>query len=213
MKILRVMVIADDPLARAGLAAMLEASGIVQVIGQRGVQAGLVDDLWLYRPEVVVWDMGWEITHAGLESLHRTLECDPPLECSIVLLAPDQTPVSSLYVSGLRGILPRGIDTEHLTLALQAVVHGLAVFDPEWLPAADPRPGDSVELPHEALTPREIEVLHLITEGLSNKAIARQLGISDHTVKFHITALMQKLGAQSRTEVVVRAVRSGLIML
>jgi DNA-binding NarL/FixJ family response regulator len=65
----------------------------------------------------------------------------------------------------------------------------------------------------EALTPRELEVLQLLAEGLPNKAIARQLNISDHTVKFHVNAIMSKLNAQSRTEAVVQATRLGLILL
>jgi len=63
------------------------------------------------------------------------------------------------------------------------------------------------------LTPREQEVLQLLAEGLPNKAIASQLSISEHTVKFHVNAIMGKLGAQSRTEAVTRATRAGLILL
>ena len=65
----------------------------------------------------------------------------------------------------------------------------------------------------EPLTPRELEVLHLLAEGLPNKTIARRLAISDHTVKFHVNALLGKLQAQSRTEAVVRASRAGLVVL
>ncbi|MBI1880571.1 MAG: response regulator transcription factor, partial [Chloroflexi bacterium] len=63
------------------------------------------------------------------------------------------------------------------------------------------------------LTPRELEVLQLLAEGLPNKAIARRLDISDHTVKFHVNAILSKLSAQSRTDAVVRATRLGLILL
>jgi DNA-binding NarL/FixJ family response regulator len=65
----------------------------------------------------------------------------------------------------------------------------------------------------DALTPRELEVINLIAEGLPNKTIAGRLGISEHTVKFHVNAILTKLGAQSRTEAVVRATRMGLIAL
>jgi DNA-binding NarL/FixJ family response regulator len=65
--------------------------------------------------------------------------------------------------------------------------------------------------PDEALTPREIDVLELLTEGLPNKAIARRLGISDQTVKFHVAAICGKMGAANRTEVVRRAIRRGLV--
>ncbi len=75
---------------------------------------------------------------------------------------------------------------------------------------ADLTPTEGVE---EALTPREVEVLELLAEGLANKAIAGRLGISDQTVKFHVAAIMGKLGASNRTEAVRRAVRRGVISL
>jgi DNA-binding NarL/FixJ family response regulator len=65
----------------------------------------------------------------------------------------------------------------------------------------------------EPLTPREMEVLQAMADGLSNKQIARQLGISEHTVKYHVNTILGKMGAQSRTEAVVRATRAGVLML
>jgi DNA-binding NarL/FixJ family response regulator len=78
-----------------------------------------------------------------------------------------------------------------------------------------PRPGSDLEaaVAPEALTPREIQVLALLAEGLSNKSIAVQLGISDQTVKFHVAAIIGKLGAANRTEAVRRGLRRGLIAL
>jgi len=94
-----------------------------------------------------------------------------------------------------------------------AAAHGLVVLDPSLVnPVLEARDPSSASLVEE-LTPRELEVLGLLAEGLPNKAIARRLGISDHTVKFHVNAVLGKLGAQSRTEAVVRATRLGLILL
>jgi DNA-binding NarL/FixJ family response regulator len=89
----------------------------------------------------------------------------------------------------------------------------LVVIDPALCGAVMPSGEPSPEAPTEALTPRELDVLQLMAEGLANKAIAQKLGISDHTVKFHVNAIMSKLNAQSRTEAVVRATRLGLIIL
>ena len=77
----------------------------------------------------------------------------------------------------------------------------------------DRNAGESAGVPLEPLTPRELEVLGLLAEGLPNKAIARRLNISDQTVKFHVTAIYGKLGAANRTDAVRRAVRRGLVML
>jgi DNA-binding NarL/FixJ family response regulator len=80
------------------------------------------------------------------------------------------------------------------------------------LPAPAANPDDEAE-PVESLTPREIEVLELVAEGLPNKAVAARLGISDQTVKFHVASIAGKLGAANRTDAVRRAVRRGLITL
>ena len=76
-----------------------------------------------------------------------------------------------------------------------------------------PGPLEDDELPGEELTPREVEVLERVAEGLSNKAIADRLGISDQTVKFHVASISGKLGAVNRTDAVRRAVRKGLVTL
>jgi DNA-binding NarL/FixJ family response regulator len=81
------------------------------------------------------------------------------------------------------------------------------------LPVTRPVPGRDDLTAIEPLTPREIEVLELVTEGLSNKAIAERLGISDQTVKFHLASILGKLGASNRTDAVRRAVRLGLVTL
>ena len=97
--------------------------------------------------------------------------------------------------------------------AMVAVAQGLLVLDPR-LPVLEPPARDQSQ-PHVMgeLTPREQEVLRLVAEGLPNKSIADHLGISLHTVKFHVNAIMSKLGAQSRTEAVTRATRLGLLPL
>ena len=88
----------------------------------------------------------------------------------------------------------------------------MSVFDPAL--ALSPAPAHDPALAlAEDLTPRETEVLQLLADGLTNKAIAQRLGISDHTVKFHVNAILGKLGAQSRTEAVVRATQHGLLLL
>jgi DNA-binding NarL/FixJ family response regulator len=109
--------------------------------------------------------------------------------------------------------LLREASATRLQASLQAVSSGLVVCDEALGAALMPtRHADFMPL-MDALTPREFEVLRLVAEGLPNKIIAARLHISEHTVKFHVNALMGKLGAQSRTEAVVRATRLGLLLL
>ena len=89
----------------------------------------------------------------------------------------------------------------------------MSVFDPDVPPPAPAVTGQNRAQPAEDLTPRELDVLRLVAEGLPNKEIAHRLDISEHTVKFHVNALLRKLGAHSRTEAVTAATRSGLILL
>jgi DNA-binding NarL/FixJ family response regulator len=93
------------------------------------------------------------------------------------------------------------------------VQQGLVVLAPEFATAQLTLPPAASLPPGEALTPRELDVLQLLAEGLPNKTIADRLTISEHTVKFHVNALMGKLGAQSRTEAVVRAIRLGWLTI
>jgi DNA-binding NarL/FixJ family response regulator len=110
-------------------------------------------------------------------------------------------------------LLFRDVAPAPLLAALRAVARGLTVFDPALAALrATPRASAPTSTP-EGLTPREREVLTLLAEGLSNKAIADRLDISEHTAKFHVNAVLAKLGVQRRTEAVVRAARMGLVTL
>lgn len=110
---------------------------------------------------------------------------------------------------GVAGVLPRAARPCQIEAALRAAAAGLLVRLPASLPAPGFRGADDVP----ALTAREAEVLGAVGLGLSNKAIARRLGISVHTVKFHLEALFQKIGASSRAEAVVKGLRQGVIEL
>jgi DNA-binding NarL/FixJ family response regulator len=216
MSDVRVLIVADDPLARAGLAALLAAQPGCLVVGQVGEEADLPAAREVYRPEVLLWDLGWDRTPptaapavAGLEHLDELAEAGLP---AVVLLA-DEAQALDARLAGARGLVLRDTGAERLAAALAAAVQGLVVLDASLaaslLASRDPSSSTLVE----DLTPREQEVLRLLAEGLPNKAIALRLGISEHTVKFHVNAVLGKLGAQSRTEAVVRATRLGLILL
>jgi DNA-binding NarL/FixJ family response regulator len=201
MSDIRVLIVADDPLVRTGLAALLADRCVI--VGQ--VSADDDFALEVYRPDALLWDLGWE---SGLSSdrIADLSEDGPP----IVVLLPDNSDAAVFWSAGSRGLLRRDASGDRIAAALASAAQGLVVFDPALtldLPLLHPTP------PVEALTPREIDVLRLLAEGLPNKGIALRLDISEHTVKFHINALMSKLHAQSRTEAVVQAIRLGVIAL
>lgn len=205
---MRVMLVADDPLVRNGLAALLVDSPDCVVVGQAGLDTDIVAGTEVYRPDMLLCDLGWQ---AGLPT---RLECLAELRdrgvYSVVLL-PDAGPAAEAWQLGAQGLLMRQVETGRLVAAMRAVEQGLMVCDERiGMP-----PVTALETPADVdvLTPREHDVLVLLAEGLPNKIVADRLRISEHTVKFHVNAIMGKLGAQSRTEAVVLATRRGLILL
>jgi DNA-binding NarL/FixJ family response regulator len=114
-------------------------------------------------------------------------------------------------------ILPRNAMPGEIVVCIEAVAAGLCVLSPEMLARllAERKPARQTAsgLPFETLTLREIEVLAMLADGLGNKEIARQLDISDNTVKFHLSSIFGKLGATNRTEAVMLGMRYGFIMV
>lgn len=206
---IRVLVVADDQLTRAGLAAVVAGQPECTVVGQlAGAEfSSSVPDL--YAPDAVVWDLGWDSTSSP-RYFHLTQKTGLPT----VVLAPDRAQAAAAWYAGALGVLLRDVEGPALATALIAASQGLAVCDPELLSSARPAAGEGHwPLAGTSLTPRELEVLALLAEGLPNKSIARRLDISEHTVKFHVNAVLAKLDVQSRTEAAVRAARMGLITL
>ena len=207
---LQVLVIADNVLTRAGIAALLDNQDDLDVIGQL-TSDSLYDVADLYDPEVLLVDLGWDV-HAMLEAL-TDLSSDYP----VVALLNDEAQATAVFGTLARfstyGVLLSETDAELITTALTTAYTGLLVIDPALANAITASITTSTETLIESLTPREDEVLQLLAQGMTNKAIAHTLGITDHTVKFHVNAIMNKLNAQSRTEAVVQATRAGLIIL
>ena len=214
MDVVNILLVADDPLVRTSLVMMLTNTPGCIVVDhvdsatlieeyEEGISQGVID--------VIVWDLGWNPEEYLPEWRELPIVQDGFLP--IVVLLADNTPVTIAWTDSVRALLPRYSEAEKLQTAVQAAVQGLLVLDPTLAQAILPINNNEVDPLLTELTPREQDVLQLLTEGLTNKAIAQQLNISGHTVKFHVNAIMSKLNAQSRTEAVVRATRLGLIHL
>ncbi len=200
---LRVLVVSADPLARSALAQALLGEGL-DAVAQPGDPVALAAR---HRPEAALWDLGLD-GKAGLEALRQGL----PPEVPTVALLPAGVGAGEALAVGACGALPRDTRPEAVAAAVRAAALGLAVVEAAALAELGRAPA-AAEPGAEALTPREREVLALVVEGLSNKAIAQRLQISEHTAKFHVNAILTKLGAQRRVEAVVRAARLGLVDL
>jgi DNA-binding NarL/FixJ family response regulator len=199
----RVLVVSEDPLVRGGLASLLGGQPGIVLEGQ--VSPDELPEAAGSGAEVALWAVG-----AGPSGLERLADTGSHGVRVLAVLA-DDGQVPEALGAGARGIVRRDVEPSRLAAALRAVAQGLMVFDGDMAEAVlRPRP---VPAGHaEPLTPREQEVLELLAQGLSNKLIAARLGISDHTAKFHVNAILGKLGAQSRTEALAQAVRLGLVL-
>ncbi len=203
--IVRVAVVTEDPLLRRALTSLLPQDGHVHVVEDPA------------KAEVVLWDPGTD----GERALSRMREIRS-LGAPAVAVISGPEHLGPALAAGARGVVLRGEVGPELGAALNAVKRGLTVIDAALSPAliansAPPSPtartGELRPRGGGELTERERQVVALLTEGLSNKLIADRLGISDHTAKFHVNGVMAKLGAGTRTEAVVEAVRRGLVTL
>ena len=179
---IRVWIETASAVTRAGLESLLESTGAVELVESVSqAEAILTDEL--------------PSSDDGFEGLPRVVLSDERL-------------TTRLVAWGVRAVLPREAAPDQIAAALQAAAAGLVTLPVEisasMLPAA-------AEILEENLTPREIEVLEMLAEGWSNKQIAGHLKISEHTAKFHVNSILNKLGAGTRTEAVMRALRRGLV--
>ena len=196
---LRVAVVAAAPALRAGLGALLAADP--------GLQPVALDDLALASdvPDAVVIDysLGEPETASGLaEALPTT---------PLILIGADPATDGPGLADTPVAYLPMDIEAAPLAAAVRAVVAGLIVLDPVVAGSTRAQADTPASADSDLLTARELEVLHLVAEGYPNKSIAHELGISEHTAKFHVGSLLGKLGAASRTEAVTIATRRGIL--
>lgn len=206
----RVLIRAPSPVVKAGLDALLRAYPQIEVVEDISENAefsegALADSL----PDVILAEAD------DVESVEEVLE-NAETSVPVILLVRDPAGMwASADRSRIRAVLPDDASAPQIAAAIEAVALGLSVFGPEiveQLPSVRSANGLRERLP-ETLTPREIEVLRAMADGLANKEIAARLGVSENTVKFHVASVMGKLGASSRTEAVMIGVRLGIVLI
>lgn len=202
----RVLVLADAAARAATIEASLrEQSDLQVIVGRPRALRDLSEE---HDPAVVVLATTTARAASALATMAGALRAPP-----VVLLADDprRAWTAAARRAGVHAVLPSDAPAVQITAAITAARAGLLALPPDILrPATVSTVGGGQE---RALTPREREILEMMAEGLSNRLIARRLGISSYTVKFHVASLLAKLRAGSRTEAVTLGVRAGLISL
>ncbi len=195
---------------RAGLRTLLNTPDFL-IAGEAADNDQMLDSAELTAPQVIIYDLALDADEVlnTLWQLRRTLPGVPVLALSD---SPADPRTMRALQAGARGCLPKTATADELAMAVRQIAQGELVLPPTATAALlQQLRGDTA--PTETLTVRELQVLQAVALGQTNKAIAMKLGISDHTVKFHLASAMGKLGAASRAEAVAIAMRRGLLSL
>jgi len=211
---MRVLLIDDHTLFRLGLKNLLERSGI-DVVGAASTGHEGLKIVHEANPEVILLDMRMPDMD-GLSVLKKLRESGVEAPIAMLTTSSEEHDLVESLRNGAQGYLLKDMDPEDLVAALRRIVNGETVVTPQLAgtlaraltgKAEEP---EEEETPLSGLTPRELEIIGHLAEGQSNKVIARELGITDGTVKLHVKAILRKLNISSRVEAAVIAVEQGL---
>jgi len=207
---MRVLVADDHSLFRDGIISLLEAAGFT-VVGQVGDGQAAVEATLRLRPDLVLMDINMPHMN-GLQALHLIKKTQPKTQVVMLTVSDSNTDLFDAIKSEADGFLHKDLNTDEFIEMLDGLQKDEAAMTRQTATrlmkgfanlSQQGKPADS-------LTQREIQLLQLVAEGMSNKAVAQALSISENTVKYHMKNILQKLGAQNRTEAVTLAIRTGL---
>jgi len=208
---MRVLVADDHSLFRDGLVSLLEAAGH-EVVGQVGDGEAAVESASRLQPELVLLDVAMPGTD-GLAALRRIKAEHPEIRVVMLTVSDDDTTLFEALRAGAQGYLLKSLDANEFLEMVEGLGRGEAAMSRRT--TARVLEGFSREeeatAPRDRLTDREKELLTLVARGLSNKAIAAEMSISENTVKYYMKNILQKLGAQNRTEAAAYALQAGIV--
>lgn len=209
-EVVRVLVVDDHPVVRHGLRAFLSSRDGIEVVGEAGDGEAAVFEAGRLRPDVVLVDLVMPGA-GGVAAIRRIREAVPDVEVLVLTSFSSEDQVIPAVQAGAAGYLLKDVEPRELEAAIRAVHRGESLLHPRVTGAvmrevAEPaaRGGDP------GLTSREAEVLALLAEGLTNRLIARRLGVAEKTAKTHVGNVLAKLGVADRTQAALWAVRHGI---
>ena len=196
----RVAIVDDHRVVSRSLTAYFELFEDLLVVGAAASGEELLERIEELRPDIVVMDL---LLPGGIDGIETTRRVRGRVRVVALTASTDEARMSAVLRAGAAGYVSKDADPETLLAAVRAVAAGKSYIDPN--------AAGALATPGEALSPREIDVLRLLARGHANKKIASALGIGEETVKTHVSNLIAKLGAENRTEVIVQALRRGVL--
>jgi DNA-binding NarL/FixJ family response regulator len=209
---MRVLVVDDHSLFRDGIVSLLGATGFT-VVGQAGDGKTAVDEALRLRPELVLLDIHMP-GMTGLEALKQIKAQLPETRVVMLTVSEDEDSLVEAIKTGADGYLLKHLSGTEFIEMLDGLKRGEAAItrkSASYLMKQLARPEQNPEKPVMPLSEREMEILRLLADGLSNKAISERVSLSENTVKYHLKNILHKLNVQNRTEAVMYALRNDLI--
>jgi two-component system NarL family response regulator len=214
---IRVLVVDDHALFRRGLQMVLEQEEDIEVVGEAGDGAEAVEKVTDTIPDIVLMDVRMP-KRGGIDACTAIKDAVPSAKIIMLTISDEEADLYDAIKAGASGYLLKEISIEEVATAIRAVNEGQSLISPSMASklltefASMIKRGDErQQLPTPRLTDREMEVLKLVAKGMNNRDIAKQLFISENTVKNHIRNILEKLQLHSRMEAVVYAVREKLL--
>jgi DNA-binding NarL/FixJ family response regulator len=213
---IRVLVVDDHALFRRGLEMVLAQESDIEVVGEAGDGAEAVDKAADLLPDVVLMDVRMP-RRSGIEACTAIKDVTPTTRIIMLTISDEENDLYDAIKAGATGYLLKEISIDEVATAIRAVAGGQSLISPAMASklltefATLVKRDDRQQVPAPRLTDRELEVLRLVARGLNNKDVAKQLFISENTVKNHVRNILEKLQLHSRMEAVVYAVREKLL--
>lgn len=193
-----VLLVDDHQLVRAGLSALVDSADGMSVVGQAADGREAVSAALELRPDVVLMDLSMPVMD-GVEATRRLVAEVPTIRVVVLTSFSDKGRVAEALGAGAIGYLLKDCEPAQLLSAIRSAALGHAPIDPRVARALLPQRAEPASVDASELSPRETEVLRLVAEGLANKQIARQLGITERTVKAHVGSVFRRIGVGDRT--------------
>jgi len=206
---IRILVADDHPVVRDGLVAILGTQPDFIVVGEAATGNEVIHQVAALRPDVILLDLEMPEVD-GVEALRQIRITHPETQAIVFTAFDTDERILAAVRAGAKGYLLKGAPREEIFKAVRVASHGGSLLQPVVASKLLQHVAETFSgLP--ALTPRELEVLHLLAEGKTNKEIAAVLSITQRTAKFHVSSILRKLGVANRTEALASAARLGLI--